>query len=108
MQRREIAALRMSVNGGNIDRARLSAERLFGLRLDSGVQIQLAQQMHQLGMHEQAEAVMSRAGRQAGNRTDVLANLMQQYQSQGKKRSRDTNGLPAITTTDQSKRREFF
>lgn len=84
MQKREIAALRMAVNAGNLDRSRLAAERLFGLRLDSGLQIQLAQQMHQLGMHEQAEAVLSRAGRQAGNRMDVLANLMQQYQSQGK------------------------
>ncbi len=84
MQRREITALRMAVNSGNIDRARTAAERLFGLRLDSNVQIQLSQQMHQLGMHEQAEAVLARAGRQAGNRTEVLANLMQQYQSQGK------------------------
>ena len=84
MQKREITALRMAVNSGNIERARLAAERLFGLRLDSNLQIQLAQQMHQLGMHEQAEAVLSRAGRQAGNKTDVLSNLMQQYQSQGK------------------------
>jgi tetratricopeptide (TPR) repeat protein len=84
MQKREVSALRMAVNSGNIDRARTAAERLFGLRLDSNLQIQLAQQMHQLGMHDQAEAVLSRAGRQAGNKTDVLSNLMQQYQSQGK------------------------
>lgn len=84
MQKREIAALRLSVNSGNIDRARTAAERLFGLRLDSNLQIQLARQMHQLGMHEQAEAVLARAGRQAGNKTDVLMTLMQQYQSQGK------------------------
>lgn len=84
MQKREITALRLSVNSGNIDRARTAAERLFGLRLDSNLQIQLARQMHQLAMHEQAEAVLARAGRQAGNKTDVLMNLMQQYQSQGK------------------------
>lgn len=84
MQKREITALRLSVNSGNIERARTAAERLFGLRLDSNLQIQLSRQMHQLGMHEQAEAVLSRAGRQAGNKTDVLMNLMQQYQSQGK------------------------
>ncbi len=84
MQKREITALRMAVNSGNIDRARAAAERLFGLRLDSNLQIQLAQQMHQLGMHDQAEAVLSRAGRQAGNKADILSNLMQQYQSQGK------------------------
>ena len=84
MQKREISALRLSVNTGNIDRARTAAERLFGLRLDTNLQIQLARQMHQLAMHEQAEAVLARAGRQAGNKTDVLMNLMQQYQSQGK------------------------
>ncbi|MBS0202102.1 MAG: DUF1583 domain-containing protein [Planctomycetes bacterium] len=84
MQRREISALRLSVNSGNIDRARLSAGRLFGLRLDTNLQLQLARQMHQLGMHEQAEAVLARAGRQAGNKTDVLMTLMQQYQAQGK------------------------
>ena len=84
MQRREISALRLSVNSGNIERARLSAERLFGLRLDTNLQIQLARQMHQLGMHEQAEAVLARAGRQAGNKTDVLMTLMLQYQTQGK------------------------
>lgn len=84
LQKREIAALRLSVNTGNIERARQAAERLFGLRLDASLQIQLARQMHQLGMHEQAEAVLARAGRQAGNKTHVLVTLMQQYQSQGK------------------------
>ncbi|HEY4258994.1 MAG TPA: hypothetical protein VGM98_02490, partial [Schlesneria sp.] len=84
MQKREIIAIRDAVMSGDIDRARTAAERLFGLRLDAGLQISLAQQMHQLGMHDQAEAVLARAGRQAGNKTDVLANLMQQYQSQGK------------------------
>ena len=84
MQKREIIAIRDAVMSGDIDRARTAAERLFGLRLDAGLQISLAQQMHQLGMHDQAEAVLARAGRQAGNKTDVLANLMQQYHSQGK------------------------
>ena len=84
LQQREIMALRLSVNGGDIDRARLAAERLFGLRLDSNLQLALAQQMHQLGMHEQAEAVLARAGRQAGNRTEILGSLMEQYASTGK------------------------
>lgn len=83
MQNRETTALRMAVYSGNIERARVAAERLFGLRLDSSLQIQLAEQMHQLGMHELAEAVLARAGRQAGDKTDVLMTLMQQYQSQG-------------------------
>ena len=37
--------------------------------------------MHRLGMHEMAETVLSRAQRQAGNRTGALVSLMNQYQS---------------------------
>ena len=39
--------------------------------------------MHQLGMHELAEAVLARARRRAGNNTDALIGLMTQYQRQG-------------------------
>ncbi len=84
LQKREVMALRLAVNSGDIDRARAAADRLFGLRLDSTLQMALARQMHQLGMHEQAEAVLARAGRQAGNKTDVLGGLMEQYASTGK------------------------
>lgn len=84
LQAVEVMALRLSVNTGNLDRARQAAERLFGLRLDANLQVQLAQQMFQLGMNELAEAVMSRASRQAGNKTQVLVSLMQQYSSQNK------------------------
>ena len=42
MQRRKIAALRLSVRTGNVDRAREAADRLFGLRLDAETQVQLA------------------------------------------------------------------
>lgn len=109
MQRREISALRLSVNSGNIDRARLSAERLFGLRLDTNLQIQLARQMHQLGMHEQAEAVLARAGRQAGNKTDVLMTLMLQYQTQGKNdvATQMAHQLLRRSATNSSRQRPF-
>jgi len=82
MQRRERAALRLAERTGNVARAREAAERLFGLRLDAETQIDLAGQMHRLGMHEMAETVLNRAQRQAGNRPDALVNLMNQYQSQ--------------------------
>jgi tetratricopeptide (TPR) repeat protein len=84
MQRRETAALRLAVRTGNLERARQAADRLFGLRLDAETQVQLATQMHQLGMHEAAEAVLARARRQAGNRTAALVSLMLQYQGQNK------------------------
>ncbi len=83
MQRREEAALRVAERTGNVARARQAAERLFGLRLDAEKQIELAGKMHHLGMHELAETVLGRAGRQAGSRGHALIALMHQYQSQG-------------------------
>jgi tetratricopeptide (TPR) repeat protein len=82
MQRKEESALKLAVRTGNVDRARQAADRLFGLRLDAEKQVELASQMHRLGMHEAAEAVLGRASRQAGNRTAALVRLMNQYQSQ--------------------------
>jgi tetratricopeptide (TPR) repeat protein len=82
MQRRETAALRLAVRTGNVTRAREAADRLFGLRLDAETQVQLAAQMHQLGMHDAAEKVLARAGRQAGHRTAALVSLMHQYLNQ--------------------------
>ena len=84
MERRELMALNLAVLAGNADRARKAAERLFNLRLDTGLQVQLAAQMHQLGMHDLAEAVLARARRRAGNNTETLVSLMRQYQQQDK------------------------
>ena len=83
LRRREILALQLAVLTGNIQRARKAAERLFGLRLDNNTQMQLAAQMHQLGMHEMAEGVMARVRRRSGNQISTQLQLMQQYQSQG-------------------------
>ncbi|MGH7127022.1 MAG: tetratricopeptide repeat protein, partial [Planctomycetaceae bacterium] len=83
MQQRETMALNLAVLTGDIERARTAAERLFGLRLDTNTQVALARQMHQLGMHELAEAVLARARRRAGNQSGALVMLMQQYQTQG-------------------------
>ncbi len=61
MKRREEIALRLAVLSGDLERARQAAERLFGLRLDTDTQVRLAGQMHQLGLHELAEAMLGRA-----------------------------------------------
>jgi tetratricopeptide (TPR) repeat protein len=80
MQRRERMALRFAEQSGNVERQRQAAERLFGLRLDAETQAELAGKMHKLGMHQAAETILARAQRQAGNRTNALVQLMQQYQ----------------------------
>jgi tetratricopeptide (TPR) repeat protein len=80
--RREEAALRLAERTGNVDRARKAADRLFGLRLETDKQLELAGKMHRLGLPAMAETVLSRAQRQAGNKTATLLKLMTQYQSQ--------------------------
>jgi tetratricopeptide (TPR) repeat protein len=80
--RREEAALRLAERTGALDRARQAADRLFGLRMDADKQIELASQMHRLGLSTLAETVLNRAQRQAGNKTATLLRLMTQYQSQ--------------------------
>ena len=84
LQQQETLALDIAVRLGDQERARAAAQRLFGLRLTPELQVQLAGQMRRLGMGEEADAVIARAQRQAGNRTSALAALMGQYQSEGR------------------------
>jgi tetratricopeptide (TPR) repeat protein len=84
LEQRETLALDLAVRLGDHERAHHAAERLFGLRLTPETQVQLATQMRRLGMVDEAEAVIARAQRQAGNRLSALSALMTQYQSQGR------------------------
>ncbi|MDA1049521.1 MAG: DUF1583 domain-containing protein [Planctomycetota bacterium] len=84
VQQRELMALELAERLGDIDRARQSAERLFGLRLDNNTQLALVERMRRLGMHEMAEAITSRVERRSGNSLPAMASLMAMYQSQGK------------------------
>ena len=84
LKRREELAITAAIAAGNTERARRAAERLFGLRLDTDTQIRLSGQMHQLGLHELADALLGRARRRAGGQGDALVSLMTQYQRQGK------------------------
>lgn len=85
MQDRELVALNLAVKTGQLDRARLAAERLFGLRLSNDIELLLAQQMNQLGMYELSQTVMDRARQKVSRNAGSLVKLMQQYNSQGQK-----------------------
>jgi Flp pilus assembly protein TadD len=84
VQQRELTALRLAERVGDIERARQSAERLFGLRIDNNTQLALVEQMRRLGLHDMAESILARVHRRAGNQTSSLASLMSLYQGQGK------------------------
>ena len=79
LKRREELAISAAIAAGNLERARHAAERLFGLRLDTETQIRLSGQMHQLGLHELAEALLGRARRRAGGQASLLVELMTQF-----------------------------
>ena len=70
LRRREELAITAAIAAGNAERARRAAERLFGLRLDTDTQIRLSGQMHQLGLHELADALLGRARRRAGGHAE--------------------------------------
>ena len=58
--RKEMAAMNVASELGDVDRARQAAERLFGMRMDTNTQIALADQLRRLGMKDRASAVLRR------------------------------------------------
>ena len=84
VEQKEMTALRLAERLGDIDRARVAAERLFGLRLKAQTQLGLVANMKRLGMVEMADAVVSRAQRRSGQKIPAMVSLMGLYQGQGK------------------------
>ncbi len=103
LRRREELALRVAQRSGDVERARQAAQRLFGLRLDLDTQMSLAPQMHQLGLHELAEAVLGRARRNAGNRATALVGVMMQYQQQQKRDAAAQIAMQILRSTSSSR-----
>ena len=71
--RKEMAAMNLASRIGDVDRAKQSAERLFGMRMDTSTQLALADQLRRLGMNDQASAVMQRL--RGGRSRDVSTEL---------------------------------
>ncbi|NNJ25410.1 DUF1583 domain-containing protein [Alienimonas chondri] len=80
---RELLALRTAAQAGDLDRARAAAERLFGLRLDNGEQLELARSMQRLGLGDRAAAVLARVRRGGGNDATTLSGVMDLYRRRG-------------------------
>ena len=82
---REFAAAKLAAALGDKDRARAAAKRLFGVRLDTNTQIELARLMRSLDMHELASDMVRRMRSRGGSSTDQLAALMTYFLSQDDK-----------------------
>ncbi|MGC1272146.1 MAG: DUF1581 domain-containing protein, partial [Planctomycetaceae bacterium] len=80
---RELLALDLAAAQQQIDRAKTAATRLFGLRLDAQQQLRLANVMQQVGMGEQAEAVLARLRTQGGSTLSTQIELLRHYRGKG-------------------------
>ncbi|MCS7466641.1 tetratricopeptide repeat protein [Stieleria sp. ICT_E10.1] len=71
--RKEMAALNLASQLGDVERAKQAAERLFGLRMDTKTHLALADQLRRLGMNDKATAVLRRlrGGRARDERTEL-------------------------------------
>ncbi|MEO1618534.1 MAG: DUF1583 domain-containing protein [Planctomycetota bacterium] len=73
MIRKEVAALNLAAQLGNLLRAKKAAERLLGMRLDVTTKLSLATTLQELGLREEANQILRRArrGRQKDERTEL-------------------------------------
>ncbi|WP_197455823.1 tetratricopeptide repeat protein [Stieleria neptunia] len=71
--RKEMAALNLASQLGDVERAKQAAERLFGMRMDTRTQLALADQLRRLGMNDKATAMLRRlrGGRARDERTEL-------------------------------------
>lgn len=82
---REFAAARLAAAIGDRERARSAAKRLYGVRLNTEAQIELAKLMRKLDMRQLASDLVRRMRSQGGSTTDQLQSLMTYFVAQGEK-----------------------
>ncbi len=82
---REFAAARLSAALGDKERAKAAAKRLFGVRLDTDTQIELAKLMRSLDMNELSTDLVRRMRSRGGNTVEQLNSLMTYFLSEGEK-----------------------
>lgn len=82
---REMAAMNLAVKLGKLDRAKVAAERLFGMRLDAATELALADQMTRMGMNDLATAVLQRSQRRGGQSVTDSLQVAQRFIAAGDK-----------------------
>ncbi|MEM6472900.1 MAG: tetratricopeptide repeat protein, partial [Planctomycetota bacterium] len=78
---RELAAMNLASQLGDLERAKLAAQRLFGMRLDSQTELALSDQLTRLGMREMASALLQRSRRRGGQSVSSLLSLADRYKA---------------------------
>lgn len=78
----ELQALELASKLKNTERAREAAEKLFGVKLEPTQELALAKQLTELGLKEQAQALLARAPQRYSNDVGVLEQVMEQHANQ--------------------------
>ncbi len=79
---REFSAAKLAAALGDKQRAQAAAKRLFGVRLDTESQVELAKLMRSLDMHELASDLVRRLRSRGGSSTEQLRALLTYFQTQ--------------------------
>ncbi len=79
LQIRELAAMNLASQLGDLERAKTAAQRLFGMRLDKDTELALADQLTRLGMREMSAAILQRSRRRGGQSISDLLSLADRY-----------------------------
>ena len=80
---RELTILQLSLQLGQIERAKQSAQKLFALRLNSDTEFKLAELMYQIGMKDLGDRMMDRVQRKAGGQQSTLVEVMNRFVAAG-------------------------
>ena len=83
LRTREMAAMNLASQLGELERAKLAARRLFGMRLDQGTEFALSDQLSRLGMNDMSRAVLQRSRRRGGQSVSNLLQIGQRYLNAG-------------------------
>jgi tetratricopeptide (TPR) repeat protein len=101
---REFAAARLSAAMGNRQRAQTAARRLFGVRLNTEAQIELAKLMRKLGMTELSGELVRRMRSRSGNSTEQLSALMTYFAAEGEQEQAAEVAMELLRRSQPSRR----
>lgn len=83
LQTRELAAMNLAIRLGELERARSAARRLFGMRLNSEIQLAMVDQLNRLGMQDMSRAMLIRMRRRGGQNENQLLAIAQKFKAAG-------------------------
>ncbi len=102
LRTREMAAMNLASQLGEINRVKEAATRLFGMRLDQSMSLALSDQLGRLGMREMAAAVLQRTQRRGGQSPQQILEIANSYQRIGENQAAAEAAFTALRKLNTS------